>query len=254
MPITFNLWDLALVAGVSLQATFLAYLPQPERKAFVFGLPIPFTLTALTVGRPIGAANVLGLTLVLLFVQGVRLLHDGLHLAIVPSIVAAALGYCILGAELAPLLPGTEWVFWLTAGSTVLLGLVLLRLLPTRQEPEQRTLLPVWLKLPLIAGVVLLVVMAKNILQGFTTTFPMVGVIAAYESRRSLWTLGRQLPVMMVITTCLMMVCHLVQGRFGLGPGLAAGWAVYLSLYLPYNRAMWAQSRPPALNRAGTAR
>lgn len=41
-------------------------------------------------------------------------------------------------------------------------------------------------------------------LQGFMSAFPMLGVVAAYEARHSLWTLGRQVPIMMLALTPLL--------------------------------------------------
>jgi len=50
-------------------------------------------------------------------------------------------------------------------------------------ENPYRTDLPVYIKLPIIIGVVSILIVLKKYLQGFMTVFPMVGVIAAYEGR-----------------------------------------------------------------------
>src|SRR5574340_788453 len=92
---TFTVWDAALVAAVSVQATVMSYLYAPRWKAFVFMLPIPFTFASLAVGRPIDASNPAGLVLLLAFVLGVRLLHVNQRLPILVAIALAALGYCL---------------------------------------------------------------------------------------------------------------------------------------------------------------
>lgn len=241
MPVPFGLWDILLVVIVSVQATLLAYLPEPRWKAAIFSLPIPFTLSTLALGRPVGASNVLGLPVLVLYTQGVRLLHQRLRLPIILSIALAAAGYCAIGALLAPITPDTEAAFWVCALTVFTLGLALTRLLPEREEPAARSLLPAWIKLPLVAVVIIGLVLLKNTLQGFMTLFPMVGVVAAYESRRSLWTLGRQVPYLMLTLIPLMVTCRLAEPVLGLAGSLALGWAVFLAIFIPLTRWRWAR-------------
>jgi len=68
---------------------------------------------------------------------------------------------------------------------------------------------------------------------------PLVGVIAAYEARNSLWTISRQIPVVMLTMTPMMMVCRLTQNSIGLGYSLALGWIVFLILLVTVTRFMW---------------
>jgi len=79
-----------------------------------------------------------------------------------------------------------------------------------------------------IALVTTSVVALKHQLGGFMTTFPMVGVVAAYESRHSLWTIVRRIPWVMLLMTLMMVVCRLTQERFGLAAALALSWPVLL--------------------------
>ena len=153
------------------------------------------------------------------------------------------IGSSAIGALLAPVVPGNDLAFWLAVGAVIGLGLGLLRLIPERAEPNHRSPLPAWIKLPVIAGVILALVVIKNALQGFMTVFPFVGVVAAYEARSSLWTLGRQVPVMMSTLPLLMATCHLAQPRLGLGPSLALGWVVFLGAFVPMTRGQWAERR-----------
>ena len=106
-----------------------------------------------------------------------------------------------------------------------------------RQEEGHRSPLPIWLKLPAVALVVLGLVLIKNALAGFTTVFPMIGVVAAYEARGSLWTISRQMPVVMVTITAMMMVIHVAEPRIGIGWSLALGWVVFFLTVLPFTRA-----------------
>jgi len=65
------------------------------------------------------------------------------------------------------------------------------------------------------------------------TTFPFLGVITAYEARRSLWTLCRQMPIVITTIITIMVVTRLPAPRVGLGWSLVAAWAVFLAFILP---------------------
>lgn len=246
-------WDLILVVAVSAEAVALAYLYEPKWKAFVYTLPIPFTLATLALGRPVDATNVLGLALQIVFTQGVRLLRQRLHLPIVPAIAAGTALYSLLGWAIAGVLPDNPLTFWLSCTLVLALGALGARLLPPRAEQGHASALPIWLKVPLTAVLILLLMRAKGLLGGFATLFPMVGVFAAYEARHSLWTLGRQIPIFMLRMTPTLIVIRLMQTRFGLGLALAAGWAVFLIL-IPLVRLPEQGSAPPARVEKGPAK
>ncbi|MBT4499378.1 MAG: hypothetical protein HOC74_16740 [Gemmatimonadetes bacterium] len=239
MPFAADPWDLLLIAAVSLQVTAVAYLRAPRWKALILCLPFPFTIVALGLGRPIDVTNLLGLIAIFLYVHAIRLLYRRLGLPIIPAISLALAGYCLLGWAVVDLLPATPMSFWTTAVAVCLLAFFLHRRLPPRSEPGHRTPLPVWLKLPVVVAVVCLLLLVKESLQGFATLFPLVSVVGAYEARHSLWTLGRQMPVLMLTLTPLMAVAHLTQKHVGLGPSLLFGWAAFLLILLPLTRAMW---------------
>jgi hypothetical protein len=231
-------WDLALIVVVSLQATLLAYLPQPEWKAILSTLPIPFTVAFLAVGEPVAATNVLGLVLVFLYVQEVRWLHGRWSLPIVPAIALSAISYTLIGTLVAPRLPTTDDLFWVTSGLVWLLGIVLLLRMPRRTEPGHRSPMPIYLKIPVVMGVIVFLVLIKRALLGFATVFPMVSIVAAYEARYSLWTLGRQMPILMVAMVPMMGAIRLTQTTGHLGLALLAGWLVFLCLYAPLTWAV----------------
>ncbi len=239
MAFHFTTWDIILIVAVSLQATVMAYLPLPRLKAFAYVLPVPFTIASLALGRTIDATNVLGVLLLFAYIQGVRLLHRRLRLPIVAAIAVAALSYAVAGWLLAPVIPATDATFWGSAAVALVVSLALYRLLPHRDEPSHRTTLPVYVKLPIIAGVIVLLVLAKEQLQGFMTLFPMVGVVGAYEARHSLWTMGRQIPVWMIAMIPLLSVIRLVQPSHGPPRALALGWVAFLAVLVPLTRRQW---------------
>jgi len=230
-------WDYAMIAAVTLQGSLLAYLHAPRWKAVVLLIPVPFTMAALAVGRPVDATNVWGVALLYCFTHAVRLLHYRLRAPIIPAIVAAALGYCLLGAAAARLLPEGDAFFWLSVLLVAGLAGAALAAFPQPEEPGGRTELPPWIKLPAIAAVVLGLVLVKNWLQGFATAFPMLGVIAAYEARNCLGTVCRAIPLAMVILLLLIVPARLAEGHLGLPAGLAIGWAALAVAIWPLCRA-----------------
>lgn len=242
MPITIGPWDLILVLVVSIQSTVLAYMHAPRWKALVLSLPFPFTTIAMSQGRPVDATNVAALIVLFVYMQGVRLLHQRLRVPIVLAIVLSVLLYCAIGWALARVFPRTESAFWITVAVTFILALVLHARMPHRREPGHRTALPVWKKLPMMMAVICFLILVKSALSGFATLFPLLGVTGAYEARHSLWTFGRQMPVIMLTLTPLMVVSHLTHAHIGLGPSIALGWAVFLIVLISITRAMWRES------------
>lgn len=234
--ISLGFWDIALLALVSSQATLLAYLSHPKWKAIILTLPIPFTLAALAVGLPVSTTHVVALNLLLAFTHGVRWLHYGAGLPIIPSIALAAVGYCAAGALLRPIIPQSELSFWLACAATILVAAAAHALFPRHDEPDHRSPMAPWLKFPLVAAVILSLILIKRFLQGFMTMFPMVGVFAAYESRFSLGAVCRAIPDFMLAMIPLMAVVRLAQPRLGLGLALAAGWLIFLPTLIPMTR------------------
>ena len=243
LPIPISPWDLILVLVVSVQSTLLAYVHAPKWKALLFSLPFPFTTIAMSLGRPVDATNVAALVVLFVYMQGVRLMHQRLRMPIVPAIVGSVLLYCATGWGLARVFPRTEAAFWITAAVTFILGLVLHVRMAHRQEPGHRTALPVWKKLPMMMGVICFLILVKSALSGFATLFPLLGVTGAYEARHSLWTFGRQMPVLMLCFVPLMVVSHLTHEYIGLGASIALGWVAFLAVLTLITRAVW--KKPP---------
>jgi hypothetical protein len=225
-----NAFEIALIAGVSLMGTAVAYLRNPEHKAFMLMLPVPFTLATLALGRPVDATNVLAMLPLFGFTIGVWVLYARLQWPIVPAIAACAIVYCLVGASLARFPLGGEGAFWVSVAGIMALAVILIRTFPPRLEPSHRTPLPVWIKLPTIALVIIGLVIIKEQLGGFMTMFPMVGVVAAYEARYSLWALVRRLPWILLMMAPMMAIIRITQSHVGLSMGLFYAWLFYLTL------------------------
>lgn len=240
MDISLGWWDGGLIAVVSLQATALAYLHHPKWKALLLSLPFPFTLASLAVGRPIDTTNMIGMLFLLAYVHVVRALYAR-RVPILAAIGVAAGGYCVLGSLLARVLPQTETAFWVSTGAALAAAGLAHWRMPHRDEPGHRSPLPVYIKLPLIMGVIFLLVVVKQHLRGFVTMFPMVGLVASYEARSCLWTICRQIPVVIATMLPMMLVMRVTQAQWGWGIGssLAAGWLVFLAVLVPVQRRLW---------------
>jgi hypothetical protein len=236
---TFTAYDIVLIVAVSIHATVLAYLSQPRWKAFLLTLPIPFTLASLSLGVRVSTSNLSGLVLLLGYTYGVYYLHARRRVPIVACIALCAVGYCVVGALVAPWLPNSEAAFWGLASAILVLAVLLYRVMPHLPEPSHRSPLPVYLKLPLIAAVIFVLVVIKKYLQGFMTLFPMIGVVASYEGRHCLWTLTRQVPVIMMTLLPLMATVRVLYPLTGIGPALGGGWLAFLLVLTPLTAQQW---------------
>ncbi len=223
-----NCWDITLLIVVSIQATSVAYARTPQTKALLVTFPLPTSFAYLALGQPVDATNMLGLALLMLFTHIVRWLHVFWNQHIIVAIVCAAFLYTLLGCAIAHLLPCHEnGMFWMASGAVLLLGWALLWFQPPRDEPSHRSPLPIHLKLPIIMAVITGLILGKHWLQGFMTVFPMVGVVAAYEARHSLWTMSRQMSVIMLTIGVMLIAMHLAQPHTGQYGALAIGWLVF---------------------------
>lgn len=231
----FGGYELCLIIAVTVMGTCSAYIARPQWKSFILLLPVPFTLATLSVGRPIDATNLAGLLLLLMYAYGVRILHYRFRLPIIPAIALPAGAYCLIATLLAPVLPRGPWAFWSLFVVTDLVGVATYLLLPRPLEPSYRTPLPVWLKAPIIAGIIAFLILIKGYLQGFMTMFPMVGLVTSYEARHSLWTVNRQITICLMTAGPMMAVCYLMQDLMSLHAALGVAWiAQVIGLYLTY--------------------
>jgi len=248
----FGVWDLLLLVVVTLQSGLIAYLHHPRWKAFILTLPIPFTVAVLAVGRPVDATNVFGLPLLVLFMYAVRWCHCSLKMPVVAAIVIPALGCACVASAVAPFISAGNLLFFLGAAGCLVLAVVLLLTTPVPDDPGHRTPLPPYIKLPGIAGLVLILILIKGLLKGFLTVFPMVTVFALYEARHSLRTISRQGPILVLLLVPMMTVIRLTQARLGVGFALALGWATFLVLLYPVLRLTGSLPHGPGPARSAT--
>jgi hypothetical protein len=249
MPFIF--WDFILLFAVTTLVIITAYVENPQRKAFILMIPIPFSIAVLSLGQPIDATNVIALLLLNLYYHIVRVLHYRLGAAIVISIGAGAVIYCILGGLLAAVIPETPFIFWISCAAVFGVSLVLYRIIPVKQEPGNRTNLPLYTKIPLTAAMVIAVILLKRHLQGFMTFFPMVGVFATYETRKSLWTNCKKIPVLSMIMVPMLITIRIFQSLFSLQVAVLFGWITLLALLIPYFHRMQRSLRPADLEVKG---
>jgi len=241
---TFNTWDYALIAVVTVQSGILAYLHDPRWKALILTLPVPFTMAVLALNRPVDATNAAAFVNLALFIAIVRLAHaGGKGLPVVASIILATLVYCASGLLLAGIIPATAKAFWLTSVLMGLVGAGFFFAMPYRVEPGHGTPLAQWIKLPVIAAVIIVLIVIKHNLKGFLTAFPMVTIIGCYEARHSLWTMNRQIALLIMVFVPVLAAMYFVQQHIGVRWSLAAGWAVYLVLMAPILRSQWTRVR-----------
>ncbi|MFW5884566.1 MAG: hypothetical protein ACOCVW_03715 [bacterium] len=241
MVFAFDALDILLILGVSGLVTIVAFVNEPRVKALVFSLPIPFTLANLSLGAPIGASHAAGVLNLLLFLNLARWLHTGARVPIVPTIVISAGVYIGIGAALNAAIPDTPTAFWVVYAVVVVVAVTLLRRMPDRREPRHRSELPVPIKFLAVAGVVTLVVILKGVLGGFMTTFPLAGVTTVYETRKSLWTLSRHAPLLMLAVSTMMLAMRLCQSLAGMTVGLSLlpGFAAWIAVMTPVTILRW---------------
>jgi hypothetical protein len=239
--ISFEGWDLVLIVVVAVQGGLLAYIPSPRWKALALTLPFPYTTITLSLGLPVDASHPLAMVAMLAYIHSVRGLYQRLSLPITVAIALAVGAYSLVSLVL--LHWGSGIGFWSAALGVMALGGVAFWLSPSPSEPGHRTPLPVWLKLPAVLSVVFLLVQVKGILQGFATLFPLLGVVGAYEARYSLWTLARQVPVLIMVMVPMVSTAYLTQTAMGLEGALALGWLVLLICLVPFTYWQWSKAR-----------
>ena len=236
---SFGLWDFILIGVVSIQAGILSYISDPKKKSLVLVFPFPFTIATISLGTQVNATHVLGLIDLAIFTYGVRFLHSKVKLNIIFSIIFCAAIYCIIGLYLARILPDTEILFWISVILVLFVAIMLALFTQRPYENPYRTDLPVYIKLPIIIGVVSILIVLKKYLQGFMTVFPMVGVIAAYEGRFMLASICRQIPTLMISLVSLMMTIRVLSNIVPFYWSIVFGWMVFLSVLWFLSSFLW---------------
>ncbi len=248
----FTGWDWALMGVVTAMSSLLAWIRNPAWKAFILGLPLPFTCATLSLGEGVQISNVAGLVVMLGYFLGVRVLCYRWRVPIVASIAVCVTGYVLIASLLNRLLPRSEPVFWLAALAAAAVGLVTFRRSPVIPEPRYRSPMPFWIKVPIIMLIVVFLVAIKKQIGGFMSTFPMVGLISAYEARNSLYSIGRQMALTVIGLAVMMALVHGGQRvvtawlppSASLGAALAIGWTFFLSFLGVVTRGRWTLTVP----------
>lgn len=238
-------WEIGLIVAASVLVTATAYLRSPLWKMFVMYLPLPFTFAVIIVGKPVDATNVIGLALLYVYAVAVRVLHHKFRIPIIPSITVSAGLYCLVAFFSRPIIPGNDAAFWCSVLLLVVFCLALMLVTVPHNEPEYRTPLPLWMKLPIIVGIILALVLAKKWLGGFMTTFPIVMLAGTYEVRKSLHALTDRFPMLVLLVLSLGIISRVTFASVGLKPSLVLGWIVCLiELIVLF---VWTKSRVAAI-------
>ncbi|MDZ4741938.1 MAG: hypothetical protein SGI98_00790 [Verrucomicrobiota bacterium] len=227
---SFGWAEWLLVIVVTLQVAAISYTYSPRWKAFIYALPIPFSVGLFVVNQPINATNVLGLLLLLAYIHLIRLFHISWRWNITVSIIVSAVFYIVAGSVINPLLPDNQTTFLIALATTAGIAAIMMQVHPHRDEPGHKTTLPIYIKIPVIVVIVAILVGMKQTLGGFMTTFPLVGILGAYESRHSLWTMSRQFPRMILCILALIVVTRFAGHVMPLPFALVIGWLVALPL------------------------
>jgi hypothetical protein len=239
-------WDIFLLVTISSMTILIAYLKHPRSKALILSLPLPFSLMFLSLGRPMDSTNTAALLVLLMYTHAVRFLRYSFKLPIIVCILLSAALYVLVGGFLAAVVPKTDAAFWIISAVMIIIALIVRKLEPKLLEPAYRSPLPLHIKIPIILVLVAVLLTLKQLLKGFMTLFPMVGVFASYEARFSLWTNCRQIPIVMLTMIPMFAAIKITQNYLGTFASLACGWVVYLTAMIPVFRSLYADTRPAA--------
>lgn len=233
-------YDLLLLVAVTALGTVSAYIRDPQVKAGMATIPIPFACAWLAVGAPVDTSNALAQFLVVAYAHAVRGLHDHLKVPIVPAIGLSVMAYSVTGAVLFAWVPHSDTLFWGLNFLAVLVGFALFFGQNYQAGTPYRTPLPVPYKAGAIAGVLVFLITIKKALGGFATLFPMMGSITSYESRYSLKDQCRQLSIFLAAGPALLAPMRYTQVVLGWSKGwvLLTGVCCYMAVYWPLNRAV----------------
>jgi hypothetical protein len=228
--------ELVFAGVVTLQICLLAYTYRPAPKAFIASMPVPFTAAVLSTGQRIDFTHAAGMfTLILFILLAIHLHRDrGLNLPLAEG--AAVLAYCGIALVLNRAVPEGRASFFCFLVLSWAACLCLLKLLPPRAEPGHRSDLPLYLKVPVVAGLVLVMVGLKQHFSGFVAGFPYVTVFAVYEMRTCLRTLTRQMIRFVLCFNFMVLLLYLLQDRMRPALLFACGWAVFFAAMLPVRR------------------
>jgi hypothetical protein len=169
----------------------------------------------------------------------VRLLHQNLKLNIILSIVISALGYCLISFVLAGKLPQTGLAFWIACLCVMAIGVIAWFITPHRIENGSRTTLPWYIKYTAVFMVIFCLLLMKKWMSGYMANFPMLGVVLSYEGRFCLYSVCRQMPIILLSIVPMMAVCSFFQNSIGIYFSIVLGWIVMLIFLVPLMKIVW---------------
>ncbi|MCI5601605.1 MAG: hypothetical protein SOZ02_02365 [Hallerella porci] len=236
----FSFYDWLLIIVVTFLGTASAYLKDPQIKAVLATIPIPCGLAYIAVGLPIGTANAISALMCLLYVHIVRVMHDKMRIPIVVSIILGLVFFVLLGALLLPRIPESEIFFVGFCLFDIILGVIIFQKQTYAPGVRYKTPLPVYIKAPAIAAVVSCLMLVKNLMGGFCTSFPMINSIVSYECRFSLGDQCRQLPLFLIAAPLMFIEMHFIETRFEINHWcvLFFGYILFSLIYFPLNQEL----------------
>ena len=236
----FSLYDWLLIFMVTALGTLSAYLKDPQLKAVTATIPIPCGFAYIAVGLPMGAANAISGFMCFLYVHIVRILHYKIKVPIVPSIIAGLAFFVIMGTFLMPRIPNTEACFIGACLFDLIVGIVVFQKQTYKSGVRYKTPLPIYIKAPAIASVVSGLMLIKQLMGGFCTSFPMMNSIVSYESRFSLGDQCRQLPLFLIAGPFMFVEMRYLEIGLGLNHWivLLCGYILFAAIYWPLNKEL----------------
>lgn len=225
--------------SVTTLASIVAYIHKPRYKAMLLLFPLPFTCAFLSLAEPINATHMMGALGMYAYWITVYVSHKKLQLPIIAAIFLGALVYCSGAIILARIVPKSDDAFILASIVVITVVAVLHLLLPYKSEDGHKTPLPVWMKIPILLSIVVALILGKLMLSGFMTSFPMVGLLTAYETRFSLWTTHRQVPVVILGLVSLEITVFLTQNHLPIAAALACGWGTMAVVVILLQTLHW---------------
>jgi hypothetical protein len=227
----FNIIMAFLIASIII---VISILKNPVVKAIVYGLPIPITLALIATQKTVNGSHILGLFLLTGFLWIILFIKERCGFNIVLIDIVSSILYVGLGYLFVILFPVQDHLF-------VLLFLYILfwfifitffRKKESREEVERKKINPI-IKGTFIFVISLLLLSAKDSLEGVVVTFPFSGVFAVIEMRDSLDVLAAEFTKNSLAILVFFCVIFLLFPFIGMYLSIFVGWIFYsFELYL----------------------
>lgn len=175
-----------LIGGV---IGWMTLIKDPKTKALVYSLPLPIVFAYLATGSPISSLNIVGLSLVLVFLWSAYYFHSVLKWNIFISDILSATVYMALGFGAVYGLPAVAFEAVIFIYMLLWICFCLLyRPVDTFHASATSDRIHPSIKFTGATILSFVLLRAKSLLAEIIVTFPFSGVFAVIESRRSLAT------------------------------------------------------------------